>query len=105
MSLPYKILKKFFPKIAKETRKTYERYQISLADVDWSRTLAYSFGWGGVYINLKEREPEGIVDVEQYDDLLRQIAQKLQNFVDPDSNECVVDRIFRKEDPLVWRRI
>ena len=31
--------------------------------VDWSRTRAYSFGnIGQIYVNLRGREPEGIVE-------------------------------------------
>ena len=33
-----------------------------LRGVDWSRTKAYSLGLGGIYLNLRGREAEGIVD-------------------------------------------
>ena len=32
--------------------------------IDWSRTRAYTFGLGGLYLNLKGREAQGIVDPE-----------------------------------------
>jgi predicted AlkP superfamily phosphohydrolase/phosphomutase len=31
------------------------------ADVDWSKTLAYAVGFGGIYLNLAGRESQGIV--------------------------------------------
>src|ERR1700689_4398177 len=30
--------------------------------IDWSRTRAYTFGLGGLYLNLRGREAQGIVD-------------------------------------------
>lgn len=32
-----------------------------LGDVDWSKTRAYAFGLGGIYLNIAGREPAGIV--------------------------------------------
>ena len=37
------------------------------ADVDWSRTRAYGLGMNGLYLNLRGREREGIVDPAQAD--------------------------------------
>ena len=31
-------------------------------DVDWSRTRAYTMGLNGLYLNLKGREREGIIE-------------------------------------------
>ena len=49
------------------------------ADVDWGRTQVWA--WGGYYsrifINLKGREPSGIVGREEYEDLLRELRRKL----------------------------
>jgi predicted AlkP superfamily phosphohydrolase/phosphomutase len=47
------------------------------ADVDWSRTRAYGLGLNGLYVNLRGREKEGIVDPSQADALLREIRDKL----------------------------
>jgi len=47
------------------------------ADVDWSQTRAYGLGLNGLYLNLKGREKEGIVDPAQADALLREIRDKL----------------------------
>src|SRR6202008_3683522 len=33
--------------------------------VDWSRTRAYALGLGGIYLNLKGREAQGIVEREE----------------------------------------
>ena len=54
-----------------------------LSFVDWPRTRAYSMGLGKIYINLKGREGEGIVERSEYDALKREIIEKLLAFRDP----------------------
>jgi predicted AlkP superfamily phosphohydrolase/phosphomutase len=53
-----------------------------LAGIDWSRTRAYTFGLGGVYLNLRGREAQGIVAPEQADSLRRELAAKLSGLCD-----------------------
>ncbi len=44
-------------------RGLLKRFFLSFADVDWSRTRAYSIGYiGEVHVNLRGREPQGIVE-------------------------------------------
>lgn len=52
-------------------------------DVDWSRTRAYAFGLSGVYLNLKGREKEGIVDPEAAGELKRELIEKMTAMKDP----------------------
>jgi predicted AlkP superfamily phosphohydrolase/phosphomutase len=63
------------------------------ADVDWSHTRAYGLGLNGLYLNLRGREREGIVDSIQADALLREIRQKLQDVRDPKDGSQVITRI------------
>jgi predicted AlkP superfamily phosphohydrolase/phosphomutase len=63
------------------------------ADVDWSRTRAYGLGLNGLYLNLRGREREGIVDPDQSDALLREIRQKLLEVGDPKDQAPVITRI------------
>ncbi len=75
------------------------RLFLSLDDVDWSRTQVYSMGnFGQLFVNLKGREPQGIVapgfDCEQ---LLDDLARRLQALVDPDTGQAVIERVFRRE--------
>lgn len=48
-----------------------------LSAVDWSRTRAYALGLGGIYINRKGRERNGIVDAADVDALKRRICDGL----------------------------
>src|SRR6185369_1239534 len=50
----------------------------AFANVDWSRTRAYGLGLNGLYINLRGRERQGIVEPgAQADALLKEIKHKL----------------------------
>lgn len=47
-------------------------------NVDWSRTKAYPWGSGFVNVNLKGREPTGIVEPADYDKVVKEIIHALQ---------------------------
>ncbi len=52
-------------------------------DVDWSKTRAYAFGLSGLYLNLKGREREGIVEPAAAGELKRELIKKLTALKDP----------------------
>lgn len=54
------------------------------ADVDWSRTRAYALGLSGLYLNIRGREAQGIVDPGEADALKNRIAAKLTALRDTD---------------------
>ena len=54
------------------------------AGVDWSRTRAYAFGLGGIYINRAGRESQGAVPPEEAAALRAEIAEKLRGMIDTD---------------------
>lgn len=73
----------------------------TLADaVEWSRTRAYSFGYiGQIYVNLKGREPAGIVEPgADYERLIEDIVGRLDQLVDPLDGRKVVDRVYRRSE-------
>ncbi len=53
------------------------------ADVDWGRTRAYALGLGGIYLNQRGREGEGIVSPDVAEALAGQIATGLTGLIDP----------------------
>jgi len=73
---------------------------VSLEDVDWAQTRAYSCGhFGQIFINLKGREPEGIVEPgAEYEALREEIIVGLYEIEDPESRERIVDRVYRREE-------
>jgi predicted AlkP superfamily phosphohydrolase/phosphomutase len=69
-----------------------------LGFVDWSRTRAYSYGLGKVFINLEGREPEGIVPADQYDEVVEAIRRDLLALKDPQSGVDVVTSAGRRDE-------
>jgi predicted AlkP superfamily phosphohydrolase/phosphomutase len=66
--------------------------------VDVSRSVAYcSVTGGGVSINLKGREPEGIVDPSAYDRAREEVRDALLAFEDPELGSPVLE-VLRSED-------
>jgi predicted AlkP superfamily phosphohydrolase/phosphomutase len=63
--------------------------------VDWSRTRAYTFGLGGIYINLKGREARGIVEPgAEYLALKAELIAKLAGLKDPQSGKTGILRVY-----------
>jgi predicted AlkP superfamily phosphohydrolase/phosphomutase len=51
-----------------------------------------------LYLNLKGRESEGIVDPSDADNLMDEISRRLESFSDPDGGQRVVLRVFRGKE-------
>ena len=68
------------------------------ADVDWGRTRAYGFGLGGLYINLRGREAQGIVEPgEEYAALKAELIEKLSGLEDPATGKAAIVDLFDTE--------
>jgi predicted AlkP superfamily phosphohydrolase/phosphomutase len=68
-------------------------------NVDWSRTRAYAFGMGGVYVNLRGREREGIVEPgAEYDRLLDELERDLLAMVDERTGANPISLIYQTRD-------
>lgn len=76
------------------------RIFLSLNDVDWAQSKVYSIGnFGQLFVNLKGREPCGIVSPgAEYENLINDLTERLQAMKDPDTDEPVIEQIFRKEE-------
>ena len=65
-----------------------------LAEVDWTQTRAYGLGLNGLYINLRGRESNGIVEPgSMADRLMAEIRTKLLAVHDPKSKQPVITRV------------
>ena len=69
-----------------------------LANVDWSKTQAYGFGLNALYLNLRGREKNGIVDPADASALLTAIERGLLATVDPATGGPAVTRVYRTEE-------
>jgi hypothetical protein len=63
-------------------------------DVDWSRTRAYTMGLNGLYLNVKGREREGIVDPAAAETLKDELRSKLNGLADPASGKIGITGVF-----------
>jgi predicted AlkP superfamily phosphohydrolase/phosphomutase len=68
-------------------------------NTDWSRTTAYGAGLNGLYINQKGREREGTVAPgAEKDNLVREIARKLEALADPKTGEKAILHAYVAKD-------
>ncbi|HKP88128.1 MAG TPA: alkaline phosphatase family protein [Blastocatellia bacterium] len=72
---------------------------LSLDDVDWSRTVAFSKGnYGQIYVNLKGREARGVVEPgAQYERVMKTLVEKLRALSDQ-NGEPLIGPVWRRED-------
>lgn len=86
--------------------KLHGRISIPSSPVDWSRTRAYTsvVSTGeGVSVNLKGREPGGIVDPKDYESVRDELATALASYVDPATGRNPIGRVMPKEEVLTGR--
>jgi predicted AlkP superfamily phosphohydrolase/phosphomutase len=63
--------------------------------VDWSRTQAYALGLNGLYLNLRGRERQGVVEPgDSAQRLLRVISRRLLEYRDAPSGAQVVSDVY-----------
>jgi predicted AlkP superfamily phosphohydrolase/phosphomutase len=67
-----------------------------MKDVDWKQTRAYGLGINGLYLNLKERERDGIVAPDQREGLIAELATRLEAVRDFDGSP-VIRRAYRSD--------
>jgi len=72
-------LKNVFLWIPREKKKFFINTFLSMQDIDWKRTKAYSKSkYKQIYLNLKGREKGGIVDKEEYERLRNFLIKKIK---------------------------
>jgi predicted AlkP superfamily phosphohydrolase/phosphomutase len=70
-----------------------ERY---LGGVDWSQTRAFAIGLTGIFLNVRGRFSQGIVEPgEEAERVRNEIAQKLSGLVDPKTGTKVIRRVYQ----------
>lgn len=68
-----------------------------MQDVDWSKTRAYGLGINGLYLNLKGRERDGVVEPgPERDSLLNELATRLEAVQDVDGRS-VIRGVYRSD--------
>jgi predicted AlkP superfamily phosphohydrolase/phosphomutase len=79
--------------------RTVKRIALSFDDIDWERTKVYSFGnYGQLCVNVKGREPLGVVEAgREYDELIQQVSRELLELRDPERGNVIFDRVLTKK--------
>ena len=72
---------------------------ISKAPIDWSRTLAWGDGgyYGRCFLNIKGREPNGVVEPARYEEVRDELVMKLEALPGPDG-EPMGTRVYKPQN-------
>jgi predicted AlkP superfamily phosphohydrolase/phosphomutase len=69
-----------------------------LEGIDWTKTRAYTFGLGGLYLNLRGREAHGILSKQEAAKLLDELVRKLTGLADEETGETAIQSVYRASD-------
>ena len=95
-------------KLARRVKKvipkaTYQRAKSRAQQtIDWSKTVAFASPnpQQGIYLNVKGREPNGIVEPGDYEKVRDQIIERFESLLDPDDGRPVLDRMYKREEVM-----
>jgi predicted AlkP superfamily phosphohydrolase/phosphomutase len=65
-----------------------------LAGVDWSGTRAFCLGLAGIWLNIKGREAEGIVEPQDAERLRDELCERLTGLRDEERDNVAINRAF-----------
>lgn len=79
--------------------KSWIQTYLAGSDIDWNNTAAFSRGKeGDIFINLKGRDTNGIVESEQYEKVRDNIIEKLSVLIDPSTGHKAVNKVYKREE-------
>ena len=86
--------------VSKPARNKVLNSFMSFDDIDWCRTKAYARGaFGQIYVNLKGREPSGIVSAgDEYEQSVDQLIEALEKLPHPETGEPLITDIHKRAD-------
>ena len=70
-------------------------------EIDWSKSKVFPyFEPSYIWVSLKSRYPHGIVEDEDYDEVVEKTIEALYSIRDPETGECPIALALRKEDAI-----
>lgn len=87
--------------IMEELGYTKTKMVDGVLEIDWENTKAIAQRSSYIYVNLKGRDPQGIVEPEELDDLVTQIISDLYSYRDHKHGERVISCAFRRNEMAV----
>jgi predicted AlkP superfamily phosphohydrolase/phosphomutase len=97
-------LKEYFKRyLPRRIRQEFSFRVQNISLIDWSKTKAYRVPMSppveGIHINVKSRQPKGIIrEGPEYEELRNKIIQELQMLKDPESNQPLVTEVYKREE-------
>lgn len=93
--------KRMITRLLPWARASLESY-LTFSCFEWSKTKAYaceiSTTSPNIWVNLRGRNPHGIVEPDEYDSLLGQLRDELLSLKDPADGSQVIPKIYRREE-------
>ena len=95
--------KEFVNLIPKSVKRIFHKLPFTNLDIDWSNTKVFLSSFFGtesqsLMINLKGREPCGIVQPSEYEEMRTFLIDRLRDLRDPETKEEIFEGIFKKEE-------
>lgn len=69
--------------------------------VDWKETKAFPQRAAYIYVNLKGRDPDGIVEPDEYEDVRDKVIEALYNYTDPKTGKKPIVFALKREDARI----
>jgi len=81
------------------TEPVTQQTPIAKAPIDWSKTMAWGDGgyYGRLFINLKGREPQGLVDPGRYESVRDEMIERLEKMAGPDG-ASLGTKVYKPQD-------
>ncbi|RKY62943.1 MAG: phosphodiesterase [Candidatus Latescibacterota bacterium] len=81
-----------------------EPVQLTSDMIDWEHTLAWGSGgyYGRLFLNVKGREPQGVVDPEDYEKVRDELIEKLEALTDEGGRD-IGTRVFKPQQ--IYREV
>jgi predicted AlkP superfamily phosphohydrolase/phosphomutase len=74
-------------------------YKVRFGSIEWSGTRAYCDNTRScIWINLRGRNPNGVVEPDDYKTLVEELREVLLNLVDPATGEPVAEAVWTPEE-------
>ena len=72
-----------------------------LYEIDWEHTLAVASRGNHIYVNLKDRDPHGIVDPKDKYEVEEEIMTRLYGYKHPETGKRVIALAIRNKDAIL----
>jgi len=67
-------------------------------NMDWNQTAAYALGLNGLYLNLRGREINGIVEPSRYEQIRNKLKAELEAARDPETGQRIISGAYKPEE-------